>query len=55
MINIDDNILSKLKGKYFHKSIQYIAITIVFTVGVLTYLIIFHIDKLTQFIQALIL
>lgn len=53
MINIDVNILSRFKGKYFHKSIIYIVIAVVLIALILTYLIIYHCDKLTQLIKAL--
>lgn len=53
MINIDINILSKLKGKYFHKSIQCITIVIALAMSTFTFLIIFHHEKLIKFIQAL--
>ncbi len=53
MINIDVNILSKLKGKYFHKSILCITIAVVIIVVILALLIIFFTEKVTKFIQVL--
>lgn len=53
MINIDINILSKFKGKYFHKSIICIVIAVVLIAIMFTYLIIYHCDKLTLLINAL--